>query len=176
MGVDADITPGRALRWVTLAFVPSSLMLGVTSHITTDIAAIPLLWILPLALYLLSFILVFSRWLHAAAPVHGAGTAPVLVLLVIFVMVSHIATRMWALILLHLFVLFVVAMVLSRRTGSAAGPARAASTKFYLLMSLGGVLGGLFNAALDARCCSTSTAEYPLGAWSGYGSALSPAA
>src|SRR5262249_33600723 len=60
----------RRCRWVALAFVPSSLMLGVTTHLTTDLAAIPLLWILPLTLYLLSFVLVFSfvgRWIHAPA-------------------------------------------------------------------------------------------------------------
>src|SRR5262249_38495379 len=55
------VTLGRRLRWVALAFVPSSLMLGVTTYITTDIAAIPLLWVIPLALYLTSFILVFAK-------------------------------------------------------------------------------------------------------------------
>src|SRR5207237_2645329 len=45
------IAPARRLRWLLLAFVPSSMMLGVTSHITTDVAAIPLLWVIPLAIY-----------------------------------------------------------------------------------------------------------------------------
>ena len=52
----------RRLKWVALAAVPSSMMLGVTSHITTDLSPIPLFWLVPLALYLLSFILVFARW------------------------------------------------------------------------------------------------------------------
>ena len=52
---------GQVLRWVVLAFIPSSLMLGVTMYLTTDIAAIPLLWVIPLALYLLTFILTFAR-------------------------------------------------------------------------------------------------------------------
>ena len=52
---------GQVLRWIALAFVPSSLMLGVTMYLTTDIAAIPLLWVLPLALYLFTFILTFAR-------------------------------------------------------------------------------------------------------------------
>src|SRR5262249_31444313 len=55
------LTWSRRLRWLLLAFVPSSLMLGVTTYVTTDIAPIPLLWILPLSLYLLSFVLAFSR-------------------------------------------------------------------------------------------------------------------
>jgi spermidine synthase len=58
---ERPLTWGRRLRWLLLAFVPSSLMLGVTTYITTDIAPIPLLWVVPLALYLLSFIVVFAR-------------------------------------------------------------------------------------------------------------------
>src|SRR5262249_20259321 len=59
---DTDrLTAGQRCRWVMLAFVPSSLMLGVTTYITTDIAPIPLLWVIPLALYLLTFILCFAR-------------------------------------------------------------------------------------------------------------------
>jgi hypothetical protein len=58
----AEVTLLRRLRWIGLAAVPSSLMLGVTTYLTTDIAAIPLFWVVPLALYLLSFILVFMRW------------------------------------------------------------------------------------------------------------------
>ncbi len=59
--LQTPVTWARRLRWVALAVVPSSLMLGVTTYITTDIAAIPLLWVLPLALYLLSFIIVFGK-------------------------------------------------------------------------------------------------------------------
>lgn len=55
------VTAGRRLRWILLAAVPSSLMLGATTYITTDVAAIPLLWVLPLTLYLLSFIIVFAK-------------------------------------------------------------------------------------------------------------------
>jgi len=63
-------TFGTQLGWVALAFIPSSLMIGTTTHLTTDIAPMPLLWILPLALYLLSFILVFSQipgWVYSTA-------------------------------------------------------------------------------------------------------------
>src|SRR5262249_51642256 len=58
--IDRPLTWLRRLRWVALGAVPSSLMLGVTTYMTTDIAAIPLLWILPLALYLMTFIIVFQ--------------------------------------------------------------------------------------------------------------------
>ena len=53
---------GRRLRWLCLVVAPSSLMLGVTTYLTTDVAAIPFFWVIPLALYWLTFILVFSRW------------------------------------------------------------------------------------------------------------------
>ena len=63
-----DVMRGVA-HWLFLAFIPSSLLLGVTTYLTTDIAAVPLFWIVPLSLYLLSFILVFARW-----PVPWTGT------------------------------------------------------------------------------------------------------
>src|SRR6195256_4766202 len=61
----------RRVHWIALAFVPSSLLLGATTYITTDLAAVPLLWVLPLATYLLSFILVFGRWPRALHRVVG---------------------------------------------------------------------------------------------------------
>src|SRR5262249_45128338 len=78
-------TPGRRLRWVLLAVVPSSLMLGATTYITTDIAAIPLLWVLPLALYLLSFIIVFA---HIPARLQSIATLVALDLLMLAVIVK----------------------------------------------------------------------------------------
>ena len=56
------MTTWRRLRWIGLAAIPSSLMLGVTTHITTDLSPIPLFWLIQLTIYLLSFILVFSKW------------------------------------------------------------------------------------------------------------------
>src|SRR5262249_40101984 len=99
------LTAGRRLRWVALAFVPSSLMLGATTYITTDIAAIPLLWVLPLALYLLSFILVFSRLPDA---VHRGMVLvfPFLVLLLVFLMLSEFSLRISWKIQIHLAVLY----------------------------------------------------------------------
>jgi hypothetical protein len=150
---------GRQLHWVALAFVPSSLMLGVTTHITLDIAAIPLLWIIPLALYLLSFILVFARWPES---VHRTLVLimPLAVLVLVFVYVSATKLHILIWIAVLLITLFLVALVCHGELVRTR-PSSRHLTQFYLLMSLGGVLGGVFNALL-APLLFSSVAEYPL--------------
>jgi hypothetical protein len=149
----------RRLRWVALAFVPSSLMLGVTSHISLDVAPIPLIWVIPLALYLLSFILVFSRlpyWVHAIF----RWTLPVLVLVLLFMMLSGLHPSFQKLIPVHLVVFFVAAMACHGELARSR-PSPKHLTEFYLWMSAGGVLGGLFNA-LIAPMVFRSIQEYSL--------------
>jgi hypothetical protein len=162
--VSAAPTLLRRLRWILLAFVPSSLMLGVTTYITTDIAAIPLLWILPLALYLLSFILVFSRIPYLARVLHGIMILllPVVTLALAFewVVVQEYKLTNFEKILLHLSALFIAAMVCHGELARTR-PATAYLTEFYLWMSLGGVLGGLFNALLAPNLFNRVW-EYPL--------------
>jgi spermidine synthase len=223
--LSGDVTWQRVLRWVALAFVPSSLMLGATTYITTDIAAIPLLWVTPLALYLLSFILVFShisprtQWFGltlAGAAVGilllvflwdvekladrpllqlliriglvlalGGGIyaawwgwfnrhadmihrvmvliMPLLVLMLLFFLLSGSAVIKlpigWSL-CLHLATLFVVAMVCHGELARDR-PAAKYLTGYYLWMSVGGVLGGLFNGLL-APVIFSGLVEYPL--------------
>ncbi len=154
-----SLSAWRRLRWVLLAFVPSSLMLGATTYMTTDIAAIPLLWVLPLGLYLLSFILVFSRLpllIHRLMVV----LLPLLVLLLLFLMVSEITLRIEWKILVHRAVLFVAAMVCHGELARDR-PSTRYLTEFYVWMSVGGGLGGLFNA-LVAPVIFNGIVEYPL--------------
>ena len=99
------------LRWVALAFIPSSLMLGATAYITLSIAAIPLLWVIPLALYLLSFILVFAKWPSGVHRVMIVIMPLAILLVVSSLMLSGVTVRFWIIILLHLATLFVVALV-----------------------------------------------------------------
>jgi len=99
----------RRLYWIVLAFVPSSLLLGVTTYITTDLAAVPLLWVLPLAIYLLTFILAFGRWPRLLHHLVVALALP-LTLLVIFLMVSALPERIWVVVLWHFGLLFVLAL------------------------------------------------------------------
>jgi hypothetical protein len=144
-------------RWVALAFVPSALLLAVTLHISTDVAAAPFLWIAPLLLYSLSFILVFARrpllkhkwmlmlqpWVYALAALHFTQREPLCFVLP-----------------LHLLTLFLAAMVchgeLVRRR-----PAAERLTEFYFWMSAGGLLGGVF-CVLIAPVLFNSVFEYPL--------------
>src|SRR5207247_3684540 len=85
---------GQYLRWTALAFVPSSLMIGATTYVTTDIAAVPLLWVMPLAIYLLSFILAFGRWPAVLHRLAAAAAVPVL-LVVFFLILSGLRQRIW---------------------------------------------------------------------------------
>jgi len=150
---------GQQLRWLFLAFVPSSLVLGVTTHFTTDIAAVPLLWLAPLTLYLLSFIIVFSqttaflvRWMVEALPV--------LVLILAFLALSETDVWIGWLFLIHLATLLAAATVCHGELARDRPPP-AHLTRFYLCMSVGGVLGGLFNALL-APAIFNDVAEYYL--------------
>ncbi len=135
------------LRWILLAFIPSSLLLGATTHLTLNVAAIPLLWVVPLALYLLSFILVFAKWSSAN---HRAMvmTLPVVLLLLIFNAIPFAPSFPYLVqFLLPLVGLSLVAMVCHGELARTR-PTTDRLTLFYLLMSIGGALGGLFNALI----------------------------
>ncbi len=139
--------------------IPSSLLLGTTTFITTDIAAVPLLWIVPLALYLLSFILVFaSRPLVSHRLM--IRLQPVVVLGVALFMLGRVGQPVWMVLALHLAALFVSSMVCHGELAKDR-PSALRLTDFYLTMSLGGVLGGLFNA-LVAPVIFQSAVEYPI--------------
>jgi len=151
----------RRLRWVGLAFVPSSLMLGVTTAITTDIAPIPLLWSLPLSLYLVSFILVFAPGSRADRLHRSMVFAlPGVVLLISLLLLLEVRGPLWLMVPVHLAGFFVVAVVCHGGLAQDRPPARWL-TEFYLLISLGGALGGVFNAIV-APALFDSLAEYPI--------------
>lgn len=134
----------QRLKWIALAAVPSSLMLGVTTYVSTDIAAVPLLWIVPLALYLLTFIVAFAAsapWLSGMAN----RALPLLVLPLVLVMVPQANSPAWLVIPLHLATFFVAALVCHLELAKSRPPIRHL-TEFYLLISVGGLLGGVFNS------------------------------
>lgn len=130
------------LGWLFCAFVPSSLMLGVTAYITTDIASVPLLWVVPLALYLLTFMLVFARR-PLRMPVRLRVVLPWLVLLVLSSTMFDLP--MWFKIAANLVVFFSLSMTFHSILVESRPPVEGL-TEFYLWMALGGALGGVFNA------------------------------
>jgi hypothetical protein len=148
-----------ALSWVCLAAVPSGLLVAVTAHISTDVAAVPLLWVIPLALYLLTFVIVFAsrpiipHWLVVAVqPIFIIALAAVIIYEPIKTIVYVIAV--------HIGIFFVLTLTchgeLARRR-----PAPQHLTAFYMWMSAGGMIGGI-GAGLIAPYVFSWIAEYPI--------------
>jgi hypothetical protein len=150
----------QRLHWLALAAVPSSLLLSVTSYMTTDLMALPLLWVMPLALYLLAFIFAFAP----RAPLSSRRMVLVqgLVLVPLIVQLSlRTASVGWSVLPAHAFLFFVTALVCHQALARGR-PAADRATEFYLWVAAGGALGGLFNV-LVAPQLFTSLVEYPLG-------------
>ena len=159
VGDGIDVTIRRRLRWVSLAFVPSSLMLGVTMYLSTDVAPFPLLWVLPLALYLLTFILAFAR--HGVRPKPWLGRVVcILAILLIFLFAVDGRRPEWFLVMLHLLFTFVASLVCHGALAQDR-PSPAHLTEYYLCLSFGGMLGGVFNS-LVAPLVFPMVLEYPL--------------
>lgn len=154
------VVPSRRsrLRWVLLAFAPSSLLLGVSSYIGTDIASIPFLWAIPLALYLLTFVLVFARRQIFARDLMSAAQLVLGLALLVAICLGG-TKRMTTQAALHLIAFFVTAMVCHRQLADHR-PASRHLTEFYLWISLGGLLGGVFNVLLAPQLYDT-VREYP---------------
>jgi len=146
-------------RWIFIAAVPSGLLIAITAYISTDVAAAPLLWVIPLSLYLLTWVLVFQRRplishrvMLLLQPVAIAGV----VVLVFY-------TGWIALFLnltLHLFAFFIIAMACHGELARTR-PAAQHLTMFYMSLSFGGMVGGLFSG-LIAPYLFSSVAEYPI--------------
>jgi SAM-dependent methyltransferase len=143
---------------IGLAAAPSSLMLGVTAHLSTDVASAPFLWVIPLALYLLTFVIAFQSrpWI------------PLPVTLVVQAAVGAVAVTLAAfrsdewLVLFGISILaFFFTTLMCHQLLAARRPAPDRLTEFYLLMSLGGVVGGAFTALL-APVIFNDVWEYPL--------------
>jgi SAM-dependent methyltransferase len=162
--VPADDAPGRPswrlrLGWVALAFVPSSLMLGVTTHVSTDIAAIPLFWTVPLAVYLATFVVAFART-SRTPPRVVTLLAAVLSVVVLLVVTQVWDATVWQSVAVDLALLAAAGLAAHGRL-AATRPAPEHLTGFYLLVSLGGALGGLLNGLLAPVVLDRSL-EYPL--------------
>jgi SAM-dependent methyltransferase len=154
----APVGAKRWLTWVILGLVPSGLMLATSTFISTDLLAMPLLWVLPLALYLLSFSVAFA----ANRALADAITRYAPVTLVVFggILMGGFSDAALLAVGIALMVLFVASVALHTRLYRLR-PAPAQLTNFYLAMSTGGALGGVFTA-LIAPVVFDWTWEYPI--------------
>lgn len=148
------------IQWLILAFVPSSLLLGTTNFISIDIATVPLLWVIPLALYLLSFILVFSRYGAAIHKKLFLLQPWVTALFLVYFFSNQKLNSFLLELVVHLFVFFISIMVCHGELAKKR-PATRFLTQYYLIMSFGGMLGGVFNSFI-APLIFSSIYEYPI--------------
>ncbi len=154
----APISWARRLTWIGMAALPTSLMLGVTTHLSVDVASAPFLWVIPLALYLLTFVIAFSRRpaisLTTTLIVQAAAAA------VCAALMQMTNGNWFVLLTLHLTTFFFTALMCHQRLASLRPPPDRL-TEFFLWLAVGGVLGGAFNAMI-APVIFNTVVEYPL--------------
>jgi len=161
VAIDRDASVGlpERFRWIVLAAIPAGLVIAVTAHISTDVAAAPMLWVVPLALYLLTFVGAFRDppWF---APRLVVAAVPFLVAPLAISILSGDREYWLPMIALNLAALFALALACHGEL-YARRPPPARLTEFYLWTSLGGVLGGIFTGLL-APYLFSRTYEYPI--------------
>lgn len=142
---EPDTPPNWKTRgmWIFLAFCPSSLMLGFTTFVTTDVASVPLFWVLPLALYLLTFIIAFAEK-QVIALTSTRSVQAVFILIYLWLEIS-VWNNQLAILLLHACVFFFTALLCHQELAARKATPRHL-TDFYLCLSVGGALGGVFNS------------------------------
>ena len=155
----STITWKQRSWWIFMSFVPSALLVAWTNHITTDIASAPFLWLPPLMLFLLTFVLVFRN--HSLVSIRWARVAQLVSLPIAFLIQFALPLNLAVPVMAIGAVSFFATAVICHRQLYEARPDASHLTEFYMLMSLGGVLGGLF-VSLMAPLMFNSVLEYPL--------------
>lgn len=158
---DARRTPDWQARaaWVGLAFVPSALLTAFTTHVATDVASAPLIWVIPLSLYLATFVIVFRE--RALIPRPVLLTVHAVAVILALLQLAQTEKETWFYSAGFGVAAFFAATLVAHRTLYEARPDARHLTEFYLWMSAGGVLGGIF-AALVAPQIFPEVFEYPL--------------
>ena len=145
-------------HWVVAAFIPSSLLLGVTLFISIDLAAVPLLWVVPLMIYLATFVMAFSSYNLPFWLVEKLAIFSILIFPLSYFI--HPIDRLLISIPMNLAILFAISLYCHSYLAKTR-PGIDYLTSFYTWVSLGGVLGGLFNSLIAPNLFSDFT-EYPL--------------
>jgi hypothetical protein len=140
------ITWRQRLLWVALAFVPSSLSMGLTSLVTADLGSFPLLWVIPLGLYLLTFVIAFGRNRKLKAADLESSQVELSVFPIVFLILTKgDPLSSWMVVFLITVIFFVTALRFHIQLADQR-PKSDRLTEYFLWMSVGGALGGIFNA------------------------------
>lgn len=159
----ARVTHQQRMMWILLAFIPSSLLSGITTHLSTDIFSAPMIWVLPLGVYLMTFVIAFSRksliGLPALARLHLL-TVP---LVLAFLMTPNLMIRLsWPAVSFHLLAFGIAALLCHARLAQIRPEnSRKHLSEFYLMIAIGGALGGILNAFIIPYTLDRLI-EYPL--------------
>lgn len=151
--IAAPISIQTRVAWMALAAIPSGLMVAVTTYVTTDVASAPFIWVIPLALFLTTFILVFKDRL-------GFNYAWVINLLPVAILV-HILMPSHLVGVISAVIAFLLAAIVCHRELYLARPDASRLTEFYICMSAGGVIGGIFSAMIAPQMFA-SVVEFKL--------------
>ncbi len=146
-------------RWTVLAFIPSSLLMGATAYLSTDIAPVPLLWVVPLALYLATFVLAFARR-QIIPRALAARAVPFLVPLVLYGIFTEGHWPAWVTVAVNLAGLFAASLSFHGELARLR-PGHSRLTEFYFCLAVGGALGGIFNTLVGPVVFKTIL-EYPI--------------
>jgi len=150
----------RRLTWVALPAFASVMLLATTNHVCTDVAVIPFLWVVPLALYLLTFIICFD---HPRWYLRAAWALPAMIVLVVVSSgwTPHFTEKIIEEIVIAFAAMFLICMVCHGELARLK-PGISHLTEYYLLMSAGGAIGGL-TASLIGPMVFTTFMEWSLG-------------
>lgn len=146
------------LKWLFYSAIPSALLVALTNHIVTDIASVPLLWLPPLALYLLTFVIAFSS--YGKKITEGAGILKLFIVFLLAFLMGIEADKGLLGILIHLMCFFLIVLCIHLELAGLS-PNKDKLTEYYLFLSTGGVIGGIF-ATLFAPIIFKTTIEYPV--------------
>lgn len=158
-GHDVQLTRHRRLRWIVLAAVPSTWMLGLTLYLTTELAPSPILWVIPLGLYLVSLNVAFGKRTILTRE-RCAFVLPFLIIATVGTLELHASGPLWFVGPLHIVTFFVGALVCHGEIARDRPPVQHL-TSFYLWIAVGGVIGGAVSG-LIAPTISPGFVEYPL--------------